>query len=109
VTFAILCTFRPGGPAGTKALRGKHYEFLLAQMGRIVEGGPLVGLDGIPTAMLMVVEAESVEEAREFIAGEPYTHAGLFDSVMVRQWRHVLPEAEPGAVAAELARERAGH
>jgi uncharacterized protein YciI len=107
--YTILCTFRPGAYAHAKALREQHYAFLAERFGEIVEGGPLLGPDGVPTGMLMVVEKPTEEAAREFIAGEPYTHGEFFESVAIRRWSHVLPEPVPGYVQSELAKERAAN
>jgi uncharacterized protein YciI len=104
--YAILCNFRPGAYAHAKALREQHYEFLALHMEEIVEGGPLLGPDGVPAGMLMVVEKPAAEAAQEFISGEPYTRGGFFDSVAIRHWSHVLPEPTPGYVQGELAKER---
>lgn len=103
---AILCTFRPGGFAHANLLREQHYEFLANHMMDIVEGGPLLGPDGIPTGMLIVVDKPTLEAAQEFISHEPYAHAGLFESIAIRRWSHVLPEPQPGYVKNELAKER---
>lgn len=59
--YAILCTFHPGAYANAKALREQHYEFLAQHIGEIVEGGPLLGPDSVPTGMLMVVEKPDME------------------------------------------------
>jgi uncharacterized protein len=103
--FTILCTFRPNAPAETRQLRLEHYEFLVREKGNIVEGGPLLGPDGVPTAMLMVVERDTLEAAREFISQEPYNRSGLFESVAVRKWSQVIPQPTPGFIEDEYAKE----
>ena len=104
--YTILCAFRPGAYANAKALREQHYEFLSQHFGEIVEGGPLLGPDGTPTGMLIVVEKPTAEAAQKFISDEPYTQGGFFESVAIRHWSHVLPEPTPGYVQSELAKER---
>ena len=104
--YTILCTFRPGAYSHAKALREEHYEFLARCRGDIVEGGPLLDPDGIPTGMLMVIDKPNVEAAQAFIAGEPYTNGGFFESIAVRRWSHVLPEPTPGYILSELAKEQ---
>jgi uncharacterized protein YciI len=103
----ILCTFKPGAFAEAKAKRLEHYEFLRREHQHIVEGGPLTGSDGQPTAMLMVLDRDSIEEARAFIAMEPYTAAGLFESVSVRQWHQVIPEPQEDFIEHEYQKEAA--
>lgn len=101
----ITCTFTPGAFAKAKALRFEHYEFLRAVRGAIIEGGPLLGPDGTPVGMLMVVESESEQSARAFIEKEPYTAHGFFESVVIRRWSHVIPEPMPGFIEGEYEKE----
>jgi uncharacterized protein YciI len=107
--YTIHCTFRPGAYAHAKPVREEHYAFLARRRGDIVEGGPLLGPDGTPQGMLMVVEMPDEEAAATFISEEPYTRHGFFESVAVRRWSHVIPEPTPGFVQNELAKERESH
>jgi len=103
--FTILCTFRPGGQAETRNLRLEHYAFLREVKGAIVEGGPLLGPDGVPANMLIVVDRESEEAVKSFIADEPYTKNSLFESVSIRRWRHVIPEPSENFIETEYKKE----
>ena len=105
--FTILCTFRPGGPAATKQLRLEHYAFLRKVRSTIVEGGPLLGPDGVPAAMLIVVDRENEEAVKTFIAEEPYTRNGLFESVAIRPWSRVIPEPSENFIENEYRKELA--
>lgn len=105
--YTILCNFRPGAFAQAKQLRLEHYEFLRRVKDTIVEGGPLIGPDGVPTAMLIVVDRENLESAHAFITEEPYTKNGLFESVEVRRWSHVIPEPTAGFIESEYKKELA--
>jgi uncharacterized protein YciI len=104
--YTLLCTFRPGAYAQAKTLREQHYEFLAAHFDEIIEGGPLLGPDGVPTGMLIVVEKPTAEDAQAFIQREPYTQGSFFESVAVRAWSQVIPEPTPGYVRHELEKER---
>ena len=57
--------------------------------------------------MIIVAEAASLADAERWIASEPYNAHGGFNGVVVRPWSQVLPEPEPGALAATLEAERA--
>lgn len=109
MTYTILCAFRPGGLAEAGPLRLSHYEFLRRVRHRIIEGGPLLGPDGHPTHMLMVIEAENAGSARDFIHEEPYNRAGLFESVSIRKWSHVLPEPSENYLENEYRKEVLAH
>ncbi len=102
----ILCTFAPGAFARAKELRLEHYAFLREVKKTIVEGGPLLGPDGVPTGMLIVIESDSVQSAISFIAKEPYNASGFFESVQVRTWSHVIPEPHAGFIEEQYQLER---
>ena len=102
---AIVCTFAPGAFANAKQLRLEHYAFLREVKPLIVEGGPLLGADGVPLGMLMVIETDNFESARAFIAREPYNAHGFFESVAVRRWSHVIPEPHTGYIDEEYGNE----
>ena len=104
---SILCTFRPGAYSKAKEMRLEHYEFIRAQKSTIVEGGPLLGPDGVPSAMLIVIDRPKAADARSFIENEPYTANGLFESVEIREWRRVIPEPVPDFVENEYKKELA--
>ena len=58
--------------------------------------------------MVIVVEASSAEDARRFIADEPYNCSGGFSAVAVRPWSQVIPEPTAGSLQATLDAERRG-
>lgn len=83
----------------------EHYAFLREVKQTIVEGGPLLGPDHVPTGMLMIVHSPDEPAARAFIAKEPYNSNGFFESVAIRQWAHVIPEPAAGFIENEYQRE----
>ncbi len=105
--FTILCTFRPGGLAEAKHYRLEHYTFLMHEQANILEGGPLLGEDGLPQAMLIVVDKPDHTAVEQFIAQEPYTAGGFFESVVIRPWAQVIPEPQPEYIRHEHDKEMA--
>jgi uncharacterized protein YciI len=99
--YTLLCTFAPGAFMRAKQLRLEHYTFLREVKASIVEGGPLLGADGIPTGMLMIVDFQTIDDAKAFIAREPYNANGFFETVVIRQWMHVIPEPKLGYIEQE--------
>jgi hypothetical protein len=55
----------------------------------------------------MVLDLDRRAEVAAFLTSEPYTLAGLFESVLVRSFRQMVPENRPGLLEEELRRERA--
>jgi uncharacterized protein YciI len=49
--------------------------------------GALLGDDGNPIGSLLIVEAEDLAAAQAQADNDPFTVAGVFESVEVRPWR----------------------
>lgn len=81
------------GPDG-QAKRLIHRPAHLANMepldraGRVVLAGPLTDRTG----SLIVIEANSLEEARQFALTDPYTVNGVFERVEVHPFTQVFPK-----------------
>jgi uncharacterized protein YciI len=67
--------------------REAHLDYIKAQGGKVKLGGPYLDEAGQMIGSLMVVEAESLDEAKAFHAQDPYRLAGLFESSSVTPWR----------------------
>ena len=89
--FAIICIDKPGHEAVRLETRPDHVAYLRQEGEQVVLAGPFLSNDG--SAMLgslIVYDAETLDEARDFAAGDPYAGAGLFDSVTIRPWRKTI-------------------
>ena len=90
--YALLCFDRPDSAPLRNAHRGAHLQFLEANAGRIVFGGPLKNTpDGESTGALIVVDCATRKEAEAFIAGDPFYKGGVYESVAVRAFKKVFP------------------
>ncbi len=71
-------------------LRPAHLAHLetLAKQGRVALAGPFT--DG--SGSLIVIEAESLGEAWDVVAADPYVRNGVFERVEVKPFRRVLPQ-----------------
>lgn len=79
--------------------RPAHLEYLQAQ-DIIVLAGATLGDDGdTSTGSVLIVNVPSRAEAEAFSAGDPFTKAGLFESVSITRMRKGIfnPEAAEGA------------
>ena len=97
--YVILGKDAPGALEIRKRVRAAHLERigLLAQAGRVVLAGPCP-IDDSPqpgpagfSGSVIVAEFESLLQAREWIAGDPYVTEGVFESYDVRPFIKVLP------------------
>jgi uncharacterized protein YciI len=111
VLIFFCCLDRPGMAARRRAARAEHLEYMIQNRDRVVFGGPV---DAAPSqgptqgvGSVYVLDLPDLAAAWDFLAAEPYYRAGLFESVIVRPFRQMVPETEPGLLEAEWKRERA--
>lgn len=84
--FAILCKDKPGALETRLATRPTHLDYLNQSTG-LKLAGALLGGDGNPIGSLLIVEAEDLAAAQAQADNDPFTTAGVFESVEVRPWR----------------------
>lgn len=91
--FAIICTDKPGHAHVRQATRADHLAYARQSQDKMLVGGPLLGPDGESmVGSLLVMDFPDLEAARAWCADDPYNKAGLFESVVVRPYKKVLPE-----------------
>jgi uncharacterized protein len=86
--YAIICRDKPGHLQVRLDTRAAHLAYIeetgiVRMAGPFLEGGQMCG-------SLVIVEAESLEAAEAWAAGDPYKAAGLFESVTVTEWKKVI-------------------
>jgi hypothetical protein len=88
--FVIIGHDGPDSKERRRKLRPDHVEHLrrLSRAGRVPLAGPFT--DG--SGSLVVIEAESLGDAWDLVAEDPYVGGGVFDRVEVRPFRAVFPE-----------------
>jgi uncharacterized protein len=86
---ALICTDKPGHLPLRLATREAHLAWLAARTG-LELAGPFLDGDGQPNGSLIVTEAPDLAEARIWAATDPYSVAGLFAEVQVREWKKVI-------------------
>ncbi len=90
--FVLYCRDIADGADIRQATRPAHLDWARAT-DRIRAAGPMLADDGESMiGSLFVIEAKDLEDARAFNAADPYTRAGLWDTVNVHPFRWLLPE-----------------
>jgi hypothetical protein len=94
VLFAIIGTDGPRGQALRPSLRAAHLARLeaLEREGRLVLAGPF----GDGSGSLVVLAAESLDDARAFAETDPYVTGGVFQAIDIRPFMKVLPRSDHG-------------
>ena len=87
--FVLICTDKPGSLDVRLATRSNHLAYLETYESRLVQAGPLLDVDDRPCGSLLIIEAADRAEAAGFAEADPYTKAGLFETVMIRPFRQV--------------------
>ena len=88
--FMILCRDRPGRLDLRTATRPQHIAYLQTYAERLHEAGPLLDEHGRPCGSLLLVDVPDRASAEGFAESDPYSAAGLFESVVIRQYRTVF-------------------
>ncbi len=86
---ALIARDRAGALETRMANRPAHLEYV-DRTGKVVTAGPLLDADDKPCGSLIILEVESMSEARAWADADPYALAGLFDSVELHAWRKVV-------------------
>ncbi|TVP90268.1 MAG: YciI family protein [Thioalkalivibrio sp.] len=97
--YVILGQDHPESLEQRMAVRPEHLSRLeaLRDAGRLVLAGPLPAVDSPDpgpagfTGSLIVAEFPSLAEAEAWASADPYLTTGVFRSVQVYPFRHVLP------------------
>lgn len=100
--FALQCFLADNVDEQRLALRSSHLQYINTNKDRILCGGPTIDPAGQPEMMLIILKAPDLASAEAFIQAEPYNQAGIFKQVIIREWRQVLPESQPGALLHEI-------
>ena len=85
--YALMCFDKPDSLALRMANREAHLAYARDHMSEIKVAGPYLEEAGNMSGSMFLMEADSADAVRAFNAADPYTRAGLFERVEVRQWR----------------------
>ena len=89
--FVLYCRDKEGARELRLANRPAHLEFAGARP-CIRMAGPMLSDDGeAMLGSLLVIDVADLAEARAFNAEDPYTKAGLWQSVAIHPFRWLLP------------------
>lgn len=86
---ALICTDKAGALQTRLDNRAAHLAYIEAT-GVVEMAGPFLNPEGQMTGSLVVLNVETLAEAQDWAAGDPYAKAGLFDSVTISEWKKVI-------------------
>jgi uncharacterized protein YciI len=91
--YAITLIDKPGALALRQQMRPEHKAYLGAAAERIAFAGPLLADDGqAMVGSLLVIDFASRQAAHDWLAGEPFTRAGLYAATSVYAFQNLWPQ-----------------
>jgi len=90
MAYMVHATDRPGALDVRKANRDAHIEFLKATGSQLLLAGPLLSNDGEMAGSLLIVDFETADDVVHWLSGDPYSNAGLFDTVDITAFKPVI-------------------
>jgi uncharacterized protein YciI len=102
--FTAICKDEASGE-NRRRQRAAHLEFVADRQHQIVFGGPLIE-EGRMIGSLFVFELPDRAALDAYMAEDPYFTENVFASVEIYETRWIVPEREPGFLAAEAGRAR---
>ena len=88
--FVLHNTDKPNSLELRMATRAAHLAYAADFGDRIKLGGPLLDENGDMAGSLIIIDVDSIDEARKFSAGDPYAKAGLFGQIQITPFRMTL-------------------
>jgi uncharacterized protein YciI len=97
--YVFICNDKPDTLELRMQTRGAHIERLnaLKDQGRLFVAGPCPAIDSEDpgpagfTGSVVIAEFASLNDAQVWADDEPYLAAGVYDSVIVKPFKKVLP------------------
>jgi uncharacterized protein len=77
--YAIIAWDGPEGAARRDTFRAQHFAHIETILDKVLIAGPLKDASGAFTGSLVVVKADSEDEARAIFESDPYFAAGVWD------------------------------
>ncbi len=86
--YVVLTRDKPNSLDLRTEVRGVHIEYLEANQHKLLAAGAMTEDDGTGGhGGVIIVDTDDRAEAEAFIENDPFTKAGLFESVTVTRWR----------------------
>lgn len=86
---ALICIDKPDALQIRLDTRAAHLAHIAAT-GVVEMAGPFLNADGRMTGSLIILDVETLAQAQDWAASDPYAQAGLFQAVTVTEWKKVV-------------------
>ena len=86
---ALICRDKIGALQTRLDNRTAHLDYIAAT-GVVEMAGPFLNAQGQMTGSLIILNVETLAQAQEWAVLDPYSKAGLFQSVTISEWKKVV-------------------
>ena len=86
---ALICIDKPGHLHIRQENRPAHLAHIDTS-GLVEMAGPFLDSEGQMVGSLVILNVDSMDQARAWAEADPYAKAGLFQSVDIREWKKVI-------------------
>lgn len=86
---ALICIDKPDALQTRLDNRAAHLAHIAAT-GVVEMAGPFLNADGQMTGSLIILNVETLSDAQNWAVSDPYSIAGLFQSVTISEWKKVI-------------------
>ncbi len=94
--YAMIAKDKPNNIDQRMAVRPVHLQHLDSLGQQLRLAGALLDASGTPEGSIVVIEAETIEEATAVFNRDPFVSEGVFASVEIKAWRlaydHMTPK-----------------
>ena len=86
---ALICIDKPGALQTRLDNRAGHLAHIAAT-GVVEMAGPFLNPEGQMTGTLIILNVDSLADAQNWAVLDPYSVAGLFQSITITEWKKVV-------------------
>ena len=86
---ALMARDKPKSLDIRKANRAAHLDYIEAP-GVVSMAGPFLDENGSMTGSLVILDVADMDAARSWAENDPYAKAGLFETVVLSEWKKVV-------------------
>jgi uncharacterized protein YciI len=90
--FVMVGVDKPSALQVRMGARENHVAYIKERMDTIKLAGPFLDANGDMAGSMIIFEAEDLEAAKAFSAGDPYTLASLWERAEVRPFKVTIGE-----------------
>lgn len=87
--YALICLDKPNALQTRVENRQAHLDYIQAT-GVVEQAGPFIDAAGQMCGSLLILDVASKAAADAWAAADPYATAGLFQSVLIQEWKRVI-------------------